>query len=439
VPVRFSRIPLLLAMTTLFVVAAVWAQAPKKEWKDGRVEYDLYDAALKQTDPAKRLELLNTWQSKYPNSDYKVDRLGLFLGTYQGLKQFDKAVETGNEILATEPKNAQALLVMVASAPLLSKPTPELLGMVEKAARTLAGSINELKPANVAQAEWDKGKPPIEAMAHNTLGSIAQQRKDYVTAEKEYTTSLQAVPENGAVSYSLGTVILLQKNPDTQSAALYHIARAASYTGPGALPDAGRKEVEKYLTSTYTKFHGSAEGLDELRKTASTQVLPPQGFKIHSGAEIQAGKDEEFKKTNPMLALWMTVKSELTADNGPAYFESSVKGALLPGGAGGVTKFKGKLVSMTPPKAPKQLVLGITDASTAEVTLNLDEPLAGVAPVGTELEFEGVASSFTAEPFKVIFDADKEKLAGWPVAAAPGAKKGGPGVKKALPPAAKKK
>ncbi len=115
-----------------------------------------------------------------------------------------------------------------------------------------------------------------------------------------------------------------------------------------------------------------------------------------------------------MLALWMTVKGELTGANGPAYFESSVKGALLPGGAGGVTKFKGKLISMTPPKAPKQLVLGITDASTPEVTLNLDEALAGTAPVGTELEFEGVASSFTAEPFKVIFDVEKDKLAGWP-------------------------
>ena len=53
-------------MTMLFASGAVWAQAPKKEWKDGRVEYDLYDAALKQTDNAKRLELLNTWQTKYP-------------------------------------------------------------------------------------------------------------------------------------------------------------------------------------------------------------------------------------------------------------------------------------------------------------------------------------------------------------------------------------
>jgi tetratricopeptide (TPR) repeat protein len=403
----------------LSVAAAVWAQAPKKDWKD-RAEYDLYDAALKQTDNAKKLELLNTWQSKYPTTDFKLERLGLFLVTYQALKQFDKTVETGNEILTMDPKNLQALYVTVASAPGLVKPTPELMGIVEKAARTLADNINELKPANVAEAEWNKGKPAIEAMAHNTLGSIAQQRQDYATAEKEYVLSLQAVPQNAAVSYSLGTVILLQKNPETQSAALYHIARAASYTGPGALPDAGRKEVEKYLTSTYTKFHGSAEGLDELRKTASAQAIPPAGFKIASGAEITAGKEEEFKKTNPMLALWMTVKGELTGANGQAYFESSVKGALLPGGANGVTKFKGKLISMTPAKAPKQLVLGITDASTREVTLNLDEALAGTAPEGTELEFEGVASSFTAEPFKVVFDVEKDKLTGWPAPAPAG-------------------
>ncbi len=273
----------------------MWAQAPKKDWKD-RAEYDLVDSILKQTDNAKKLELLNTWQTKYPNTDFKMERLGLYLVTYQALKQFDKAVETGNEILAVDPKNLQALYVTVASAPGLAKPTPELMGMVEKAAKTLAGSINELKPANVAEAEWNKEKPAIEAMAHNTLGSIAQQRKDYATAEKEYVLSLQAVPQNGAVSYSLGTVILLQKNPDTQAAALYHIARAASYTGPGALPDAGRKDVEKYLTSTYTKFHGSAEGLAELRKTASAQAMPPEGFKIASGAELRTRRKRNSRR-----------------------------------------------------------------------------------------------------------------------------------------------
>jgi hypothetical protein len=425
----------LLVVATPFVVAALWAQAPKKDWKD-LAEYELYISAVKQTDNAKKLELLNTWQAKYPDSDYKAERLALFFDTYQALNQPEKTLETGGQMLASNPKDVRTLYIVVATVQRLAKPTPELLAIAEKAARTLTTSLDELKPAEMSAADWNKGKPEIEALGHLTLGWIAMARKENEPAEKEFLRSLQSNPNQAQVSYWLGNVVLAQKNVDKQSLVLFHYARAASYTGAGALTEQGRKEIATYLTQAYTKYHGSAEGLEELRKTASAQALPPEGFKILSGLEIDAQKEEEFKKSNPMLALWMTVKGELTGANGPAYFESSVKGALLPGGAGGVTKFKGKLISMAPAKAPKQLILGITDANNPEVTLNLDEALAGAAPVGTELEFEGVASSFTAQPFKVVFDVEKAHLTGWPAPAVPGAKKGvvpgkkGPATKK---------
>ncbi len=40
-------------------------------------------------------------------------------------------------------------------------------------------------------------------------------------------------------------------------------------------------------------------------------------------------------------------------------------------------------------------------------------PLAGKVDEGTELTFEGVADSYTASPFMVVFDVDKDKLHGW--------------------------
>jgi hypothetical protein len=40
-------------------------------------------------------------------------------------------------------------------------------------------------------------------------------------------------------------------------------------------------------------------------------------------------------------------------------------------------------------------------------------PLAGKVEEGTELTFEGVADSYTASPFMVVFNVDKEKLHGW--------------------------
>jgi len=428
VPVRTLRTSFWLAVATLFTVVTLWGQVPKKNWKDGRAEYELYEAATKATDNSKRLELLNTWKQKYPDSDYNPERLVLFLSTYNAMGNAEMVMRTGNDILATDPKNLQALALMTLNTVKLAKPTPELLGMAEKAARTLVTNLDALRPAATSEADWNKGKPDTLALGHLSLGWIAMQRQDSPAAEKEFTASLQANAANAQVSYWLADAMRAQKDPDKSSAAIYHFIRAGFYTGPGALlPEATRKQVAGYVTKMYISFHGSADGFDEIRKTAQAEPFPPTGFKIASKGELDLLQEEKFKQDNPMLALWQTVKKELMGPNGATYFDGGVKGALLPGGAGGVKRFKAKLVAAKPPKNPKELVLSMEDAAGDITLVILDEPLTGSAPAGTELEFEGVPTAYTTSPYMLTFEVDKEtQLSGWPVQAAPAGKKGGP-------------
>jgi len=157
--------------------------------------------------------------------------------------------------------------------------------------------------------------------------------------------------------------------------------------------------------------------------------MPPANFKIETGDETKLRKEQEFAKQNPSLALWQNLKQELTGANGEQYFSANMKGAEVPGGAGGVQKFKGKLISEKPAVRPKELVLGIADANSPEVTLILDAALPGKADPGTEIEFSGVPKSFSSNPFNVTFDVEKKNVAGWPGKDAPaprrtGAKKG---------------
>jgi tetratricopeptide (TPR) repeat protein len=422
-----------LAVAGLLLATVIWAQAPPPAWKDG--EYPLYDAAMKATDNAKKIDALKAWEQKIPDSNYKSTRLALFLVTYKALNQFDKVLETGNEILAMDAKNILALWEMTAAIQRLDKATPEQLTLGEKAAQTLATKFDELKPAATSEADWAKGKPEIQAAAYVALGWIATQRKDNAGAEKVYLQSLQINPNNAQVSYTIGSAIILQRNADTYPSGLFHIARAASLTGTGSIPEPNRKKIDDYLIARYTNFHGSAEGLDELRKLATASAIPPEGYKIKSSAEIANEKEEEFKKTNPMLALWMSVKKELAGPSGADYFEKSVKGFALPAGVQGVTKFKGKLVAAVPPKNPKSLKVAIADAVTPEITLVFEEPLVGSAPVGTDLEFEGAGTTFTADPFNLTMEVEREKLVGWPVQAGPAKKAGGAGAAKPVAPA----
>ena len=88
-----------------------------------------------------------------------------------------------------------------------------------------------------------------------------------------------------------------------------------------------------------------------------------------------------------------------------------------------MTKFKGKLISQKPALRPKELVVGISSPDTPEVTLKFENALPGKAEPGTTIEFEGVPSAFTKEPFMLTFDVEgKDKITGWP-AQAPPAKK----------------
>jgi tetratricopeptide (TPR) repeat protein len=421
-----------LAVAGLLLATVIWAQAPPPAWKDG--EYPLYDAATKQTDNAKKIDALKAWEQKFPDSNYKSTRLALFLVTYKALNQFDKVLETGNEILTLDPKSILALWEMTAAIQRLEKATPEQLSLGEKAAQTLATKFDDLRPAATSEADWAKGKPEIQAAAYVALGWIATQRKDSPAAEKAYLQSLQINPNNAPVSFALGILIITQRNADTYPIGLFHVARAASLTGTGAYPDANRKKADEYLVGRYTNFHGSAEGLDELRKLAIASAIPPEGFKIESSAEGANRKKAEFAKSNPMLALWMSVKEELAGPNGADYFEKSVKGFALPAGVQGVTKFKGKLVAAVPPKNPKQLKVAIADAVTPEVTLVFEEALVGSAPVGTDLEFEGAGTAFTADPFNLTMDVENDKLVGWPVQAGPAGKKNAAPAKTVAPP-----
>ena len=91
----------------------------------------------------------------------------------------------------------------------------------------------------------------------------------------------------------------------------------------------------------------------------------------------------------------------------------NVKGTLLPGGANGVQKFKGKIVSMTPETKPKQIVLALEQPNVPDVTLELSQALPGKMEAGEELQFEGVAKSYTRQPFMVVFEVEPKQIDGW--------------------------
>jgi hypothetical protein len=396
--------------------AAPAAPAEKKKNYKDQQEYTLYDSVTKETDATKKLGLLNTWKEKYPDSDFKLDRLQIFLPTYQQLGKPDKMIDTAKEILAIDPKDISSLYWITFLTPTQGNTSADALDTAEKAAK---GLLTAEKPAAVKDEDWTKAKSQTDAAAYTTLGWIAMQRKANEVAEDNFKKGLAINPNAVQVSYWLGTVILAEKKPEKQSEAFYDFARAAAYDGTGALAPDGRKQIDAYLTKVYTSLHGDTSGLAELKAMAKANPTPPADFKIKTKAEIEAAQEEDLKKTNPQFALWKSIKESLVAAEGDKYFES-VKGAALPGAAlPGVTKFKGWLIKADPPAKSKVLLVSMEGKDQpADVTLKLvgedgkPLPLTGTPEVGDQIEFEGIGDAFTKDPFMVTFDVEKAKITG---------------------------
>jgi len=406
--VRISKFVTAIAFLAVFTVGTAWCQTAKKKEVKDRAEYDLYVSVTKETNDAKRLEYLNTWKEKYPDSAFKLERLQYYLNTYKGLNNGAKMLDAARQLTAEDPKNLTGLYWQTVLAVSLANPAPDALDAGEKAANSLIANL-EAKPAGATDEAWKKEKATLEGIAHTTLGWAAMQRKNSEAAEKSFVTALEAIPNNAQVDYWMGAAILAGHKAERQAEALFYFARAAAMEGPGALAGPAKEKAVEYFTKLYTTYHGDASGIEDIKKYAAANPKPGADFKLLSKHELQNIKDQEFAQSNPQLALWLRVKERLTAPDGEQYFAGSVKNTALP-------PLKGRVISHKPARFPKEIVVGIEKADVAEITLKLEDPPKGAvkADPGTEIEFEGTPVAFTREPFNLTVEVATDKLKGWP-------------------------
>jgi hypothetical protein len=216
-----------------------------------------------------------------------------------------------------------------------------------------------------------------------------------------------------------------QQHPEKVPGALYEIARAVSMDpNKGGLAPQAKQQIDAYLTKIYTAYHGSADGLDQLKQQAMQAPLPPEGFTIKTGAQLASDEQQKLAQSNPRLAMWLEIKKQLADPAaGQQYFDSQMKDANVP-------QLQGTLVEAKPACHPKELLVAVPPPGTqqppAEITLKLDTPLGGKPTVNTEFRFQGVPSAFTQSPFMLTMAVEKDKIEGLksePCSTAPARKK----------------
>jgi tetratricopeptide (TPR) repeat protein len=420
--VTFStkKIAIVCLAMTAFAVAQAPPPAQPKPFKDDK-EQALAVAASTEKDPKAQIEKLDKWKNDYPETAYEVERLNLYFQAYGATKQFHEQIGVAQKLLKNFPDSLTALRSILVAFSQITAPTAEDRQAATDAAHNIIDGQEKVfdpgkaKENGFTDAQWKDLKPQMVAYAKVQLDKmVTDQGQDAVIA------ALKADPTRVTLNVWLGAEILKQAqkgHPEMQADAIFHYARAAAYTGPGCLDPKDRTGMKTFVDKAYKTFHGSLEGEDKLLAVAATQALP-DGYHIKSTVEIVLENnkaDEEKRSANPMLASWRDLKAILTADGGQAKFDADIKDSALP-------KFTGKIISMTPANRPKTVVVAVETPGVADCTLTFEAALAGKMEPGEEITFEGIAKSFTKEPYMLTVVVEKDKLTGWTGKNAPAAR-----------------
>lgn len=413
--------------------------AQQKKPKD-TAEYNIFNDVIKDiqaNNSAKAVTDLNTWTQKYPDSDYKDDRLYYYMQAYSKANpaQPAKLVEYGKMLMGkglketfTDTKEGPTLILnilylMTATVPAIPNPTPDQLALGDKAAHELLDYLPaffaaDKKPASTSEADWTKARTQLETAARKSLIAIAlvpgneamaKKPQDCVAAEASYKKGLMEYPESSVLAYQLALALRCQQqqSPEKIPQAVYEFERAAVIDptlGGGGDP----KKIQDFADNAYVTVHGSNEGLDQLKQQVKNSPLPPAGFTIKSAAQIAQEKEQQFEQSNPELALWMKIKGQLVDTNGDQYFTDQLKNADVP-------QLRGTLVEAKPECRPKELLVAVPlpDAQKplkAEITVKLDMPLTGKPEPNSEFHWKGIPSAFTKDPFMLTMDTMRDSI-----------------------------
>lgn len=397
-------------------------QQQKKQITDPE-EYKAYVAALNEQTPAKKLELLDAFLKKYPSSVVKEDALDLRM--LAELQTGRDPTATARQLLQINPNNVRALLVLcnIFLQTPLSTTDPQLqqkVAAAEQDAKRGLEALETFNPPGVSPADLKKTKDAAQATFLQTLGQVALARNQFAVAAEQFRKAAEVTSDDATVFYRLGNALISVRPNPNYSQALWAFARAVTLEGPGALPQAGRQQIDKYLRDIYVKYHGSEEGLDALKQQAKAQPFPAPDFKIISKAEIEANKPPDPAE----MSFEEIAKTLATGGPRSEQLWDKMKGQPL--------KLVGKVISVTPAKAARTVRLAVAPdvqqkPEAFDVELTLANPLTGRLPVGAEAEFVGMANSFRPDPFVLVMVDGKVtkgvETAAPPVKKAPAGKK----------------
>jgi len=283
-------------------LAAQDAGAGGSQQKYTMPEYNAWQAASAEKNPAAQLKLLDDFVAKYPNSALLNYIYPLYFQNYAVQKNYPKVIENANKQLAlgsklTPTERYQAYSAIAFAFNNTPNPDVATAKAAYQAALEGAKSVDSLpKPEGYDDAKFSEEKKKTVLGFNATAASAAMAAKDYPAAVEAYKTILATSPDDFVANYYLGRAYSSLTPPQTLDA-LWHYARAATSKNAN---EKQSKQVKDYLRSNaIPKYQGGTvcdsltdAELNELLQLASTSADRPASYKLYSAADLDAARKD---------------------------------------------------------------------------------------------------------------------------------------------------
>jgi tetratricopeptide (TPR) repeat protein len=385
--------------------AAAAGDQQKKVIQDP-IEYNAYIAAVNATNLAQKAQMMESYLQTYPNSVVKEDGLDVLLKTYQQLNNPAQMKASAQRLLQVNPGNLTALVVLtyLDHSQALSN-APDAAAALKEAGEFGARCVQALQtarqPEGSTDEQWSSTKSSFRGICSSAVGHAALQAGDYPAAQQSLKDAAAATPNDVATVYQLALSYLTPKPPVVDG--LFWIARAVAL--------APNPQLLAYAKNRYERYHGSADGFDELLAAAKAAPTIPAGFTVTPAPSTADQAADMLKKSTPEKLSFAEWQFILTSGNKEASDQvwSGIKGKPV------------QLVAVVIESARDSLKLAGSaddiDAKKADITLTLTTPLAAtrVPKAGTQLIIQGSPSEYSAvgDAFNLTFTAG-EVLKGLP-------------------------
>ncbi len=258
-------------------------------------EYNALQAAQAEKDPASRLKLLDAFVAQYPNSTLMEYIYQMYYQTYFLLKNYAKAIEYTDKLVALGDKADVAQRVQAIQARMQLFATPgafdakaadahDQLTKQRDAALQGIKLLPDLKKSN-AKITDDQVKA-VQSLLEGAAGGADMQLKDYPAAIEAFKAQLALNPNDAVASYRLG-LAYLQSTPAQSLDGFWALARAVNLK----IPDSDK--VKEYLRKTIVNYQQPNcdtlvdAQLNELLQLAANAPDRPATYSIPSAADIQ--------------------------------------------------------------------------------------------------------------------------------------------------------